>query len=358
MKTTRKNVQNKDTILKEIDDALQVEKPPSIEYIFVQPFSQFHLPLPFSKKKYGFHFNTFGHSAVRYTLDDNGTEGTSVTEYVMNIEAQEGSRDMVNFRDPKEFLFGDSGPQGGVHNREMVGIRIENVDREKVREMHEYFLRVQEDSRRGRNKFWIAPAIFHNFLHRLSNSLFVQYGNCARWTSKGLQKAGVVSNYTYWPKSVFIDMFENAHDRENVHVVMYHRRENNSDLKYGIDAEPVKWVAPFDTFRSLVYYDLNKFANVTVDIDTTMAQSENTSSYKAILSINSDPIRPSHIRNVVNNKIVIGSSVMLTSWGTYCAYKKVAASKQFNAWSWIDPPPWREATSWSKVKFFFRRMIK
>jgi hypothetical protein len=119
-----------------------VDKPPAVEYIFVEPYADFGLPF----SSYGFSRNPYGQyersssssspppppspftstptthaptphyalsAAVRYTLP-NGEQK------LMNIVGQP-HKEMVNFLDPSEYLYGtcfDNGAeQGGVYNR-------------------------------------------------------------------------------------------------------------------------------------------------------------------------------------------------------------------------------------------------
>lgn len=59
---------NKGSIMQEIDQSLGFDEPPALEYILVQPFSLFRLPIP--GLNVGFGWNQYGHSLVRYTLPD------------------------------------------------------------------------------------------------------------------------------------------------------------------------------------------------------------------------------------------------------------------------------------------------
>jgi hypothetical protein len=66
----------------------------------------------------------------------------------MNIVGMRGSQ-MVNFLHPSDYLFGDQknlvgSEQGGIYHRSFVGIRIENVETEKIEKMHKYYLELQE----------------------------------------------------------------------------------------------------------------------------------------------------------------------------------------------------------------------
>lgn len=57
-------IENKDTILQDVDRALGYDSPPALEYVLVQPFSVVRLPFT----NIGFGWNQYGHSVVRYTL--------------------------------------------------------------------------------------------------------------------------------------------------------------------------------------------------------------------------------------------------------------------------------------------------
>jgi hypothetical protein len=88
-------IENKQTLLSEIDHQLNVNKPPSIEYIFVEPASMMTLI-----GNFGVNFlNPYGHSAIRYNLKGK--------EYLMNIQIpKDETEHMLNFIDPKEYFFG------------------------------------------------------------------------------------------------------------------------------------------------------------------------------------------------------------------------------------------------------------
>lgn len=105
-----------------------VDKPPAVEYIFVEPYADFGLPF----SSYGFSRNPYGQyahqqskthrapancnrfsAAVRYTLP-NGEQK------LMNIVGQP-HKEMVNFLSPIDYLystcFDNGNEQGGVYNR-------------------------------------------------------------------------------------------------------------------------------------------------------------------------------------------------------------------------------------------------
>lgn len=130
---------------------------------------------------------------------------------------------MVGFFDPTEYFYGtdnfDLNEQAGMYNRHMVGIRVENVPKEKIVAMDEYFRQIENMQAQAMAKFSLALAPLSNFIRR-SLPIFMQHiaerGNCARWSSKGLVHAGVLNNHVMWPKSVWIHMFEDCPLRDYI----------------------------------------------------------------------------------------------------------------------------------------------
>jgi hypothetical protein len=305
-------ISNKDTILDEINESLGKQNP-SVEYILVKPFAMVKLPFG-----YGFSYNAYGHSAVRYT-DPSGRD------VVMNIEGKKDGVFMVQFYDANEYLYGTdsnkNGSQKGVYNRDMMGIRVEDISKENVIAMHNYFLELRDQEQKHMKKFNIIFGPIINFIgkfvslpviHRSPTQTTAgrncEYGNCAKWTSEGLKRAGVVTSVSVWPKSIFIDIFENykktnVKKRDNMNVV-YYKRPEKAKLAYGRDAYALEGVAPFQALRSFVYSDLTKYANryVTVGKDDTHAS----------ISVNPFPKDPNYIRNLLNNTYFIMGSVVIT----------------------------------------------
>ena len=122
-------ISNKNTIMSEINACLGTSCNPSIEYIITLPFSL--LALPYVG---GINYNTFGHSAIRYTTPDG-------RDVVVNIAGKDGET-FIRIHDAKEYFYGTDprlcGAQRGVYNRDFVGLRVENVPAEDIKELHEY----------------------------------------------------------------------------------------------------------------------------------------------------------------------------------------------------------------------------
>lgn len=291
-------ISNKDTILDEINGSLGKTENPSIEYILVKPFSMVNL------FGFGFSYNAYGHSAVRYTTP----EGKDV---VMNIEGKKEGKFMVQFYGASDYLYGTdsnkTGSQKGVYNRDMVGIRVESVSKEDIEKMHKYFLELRDQEQKHLKKFNIIFGPIMNFIGRFIP--LPEYGNCAKWTSEGLKRAGVTTSVSIWPKSILIDIFENykktnVKRRDNMNIVYYVRPEK-AKLAYGTHARPFEGVAPLQSLRSFVYSDLTKYANryVTVGKDDTYAN----------ITINNNPKSPNAVRNILNNTYFVMGSVLVTT---------------------------------------------
>lgn len=185
----------------------------------------------------------------------------------MNIAGKKPGKNMVRFTNPEDYLFGTDytvAEQRGIcawrvlarrglrsliashpclpgaDNREIIGIRIENLPVENIERMHQFYLDLYEADRARSAKFNIALFPITNFLRGLLPTRIAERGNCARWTSKGLVVAGVATKPSMWPKSVWINIFENTHrtatqSPDNLRVVVY-RRAKHAKLSYGIDA--------------------------------------------------------------------------------------------------------------------------
>lgn len=298
-------ISNADTVLDEVDAVLGREgRPPAVEYLFVRPFVHVRVPL----LDVGFSYNAYGHAAVRYTRP-NGEQ------VVMNIVGKKLQSDMVQFTTPSRYMFGvdfdDTTEQKGVYNRDIVGLRVEDVPPADVEAMHQFYTALAEDHRHGLADFNIMLGAVYNALAWL-NLPIAKRGNCAHWTSKGLVTAGLMRNPSIWPKSILIHMFENQEKLgyggsakpDNVHIVSY-RRPRHAQLTYGVDAVPLSAVAPLQSIRSFAYMDLERFADVIVEVPKNDIVA-------VVRRADSPPERPSEWRNTLNSKWAITTSSIVT----------------------------------------------
>jgi len=100
------------------------------------------------------------------------------------------------------------------------------------------------------------------------NSLY-QSGNCAQWTSQGLEFAGLIRRARLFPKAILIDLLEDEYlsngNEDNVHVVYYDQvpgcpeiYPNHRFIKSAM-VSPLKWV------RNSYYDNMKDFAHAIVE---------------------------------------------------------------------------------------------
>ena len=300
---------NKDTILNEINAKIGTNKGPSIEYLYVVPHVQFSLSL-LMRGMYS-SSNPYGHAAIRYTLNDG-------SDYVMNIVGKPGKK-MVNIMPTYDYIFGDpniilnnGSEQGGIYQRTIIGFRLENYPLNLIQNMHNYFIELQKLEKDGQIGFNLASLNFYiPFI-----SKYIERGNCALWTSKGLVKCGIFRGSTIFPKYIFVKLYVKClnswgwlgicHKTDNIQcsIVNYNRvltkyeqdifKQNNNN-KY---KEPFGWVSPFLFSKSnRKFRNLQKFANVDVTLHSVNVNGNDM--YKADITSN-EPWMPKWIGSVFN----------------------------------------------------------
>ncbi|KAL6075885.1 Transmembrane protein [Balamuthia mandrillaris] len=270
-------VSNKTTVLREVDAVLGRDKPPAVEFIFVEPYSDFAFPIIGG---YGLSRNPYGHAAVRYTLPWG-------EEVVMNIVGLPGQT-MVNFLRPEEYFFGtksweEGAEQGGIYNRNMATVRIEEWPAEQILDMHNYFQKLQRKGFQKTAKFSLLLSPLYNGLASWLPWRLAERGNCARFTSAGLVEGGLLYRPTMWPKSIWVQLFEtqarcqapscssspssssSSSSSPNVNVV-YFRRVRHVQRTYGSEARAIGAVAPLHSLGNILYFDLERYANAVVDV--------------------------------------------------------------------------------------------
>lgn len=300
-------ISNKDTILEEIDTSLN-RKQPSVEYLVCLPWTQFKIPV----LGIGISYNYYGHSAIRYKLPK---EDGTYEDVIMNIEAKRepNLNNILKFYDAPDYLFDMTASEGGIYTRDILTVAYENVPDEKILEMHHYFEQVKDHSLTGHKQFDIMLGPIWNIFSQLFPRLS-ERGNCAKWTSEGLKKAGIIDSTHVWPKNIWITMFEDQKQKVKPTVVLYEKVQH-CPKKYGIhDINISSYTAPFDWIRSFTYRNPKEYADCIVHVP------END--YKAVVKVNHDPIKPSHIRDVMNSNIFIGTSVTVCGLISYRVSRK------------------------------------
>jgi hypothetical protein len=286
------DIANKSTIFSEIDKTLGRKKPCSVEYLITKPN-----PL-FSLLGYGFNFNWFGHSTVIYTMPCG-------TRKVFNITGiNRNNSQMISFYTPEDYLFDRNPDQGGIFNRDFIGIRIEDVPEANIIAMDQIFKEISDNSISGKAKFDIMFGPIYNYMRHFFPSL-AERGNCARWSSLGLEKAGLVTHRSMFPKSIFIDMLENAQrtaakSHDNVNVVVY-KQIDYAKKDYGVYAQNIiDLVAPLQPLRNFWYWNLDAYARAIVDVPYSNHIARVTLKHPNLVK------KPNEYRNmIVNNKASI-----------------------------------------------------
>lgn len=76
--------------------------------------------------------------------------------------------------------------QGGAYNRRIIGVRIENVSADDIRDMHYFFERLHRKTQLGSFDLFFGPVF--NWMRKWvpAGYQWAERGNCARWTSAGL----------------------------------------------------------------------------------------------------------------------------------------------------------------------------
>jgi uncharacterized FlaG/YvyC family protein len=320
-----RTISNKDIVFDEIDKALGVSKPPDIEVILTDHLTYMKNPIT----KF-LHLNVmrFGHLAIRYTTSDS-------QQHVMNIQGnfEDEKATMVNFFKPSEYFYGTNpeiSQQGGPYNRPFVGVRVERVSKGATDALHAYFQSLQKaseigagskigaapgSSSRGAVRFQlvevnlsklarVVPAPLDRLFLKAADwirsqddkrkyqtqekvmksskneiekglnearSAIYHAGNCAQWTSGGLDFVGLIRRPRLFPKAVLIDLLEdeylNNQRSKNVNVVYYSEVEHAAKRDDGA-YKCIKgaMVHPLKPTRNYFYDDMKKFASVIVEV--------------------------------------------------------------------------------------------
>jgi hypothetical protein len=314
------SIDNIDTIMSQIALSLDTDPKvaPDIEYIVTYPIGYITLPFGLGAISH----NTYGHSVLMYR-QPNGQH------IVVNIEAKETGKPFIRFYEPKNYIFGTNektcGAQRGIYNRNIVGIRIYGVKDEDILEMHNYIHNLIEEEHKS-IKFNIVLGPILNKIKEVFPSM-PEYGNCSKWTSAMLQKAKVIDGTYVWPRTLFINIFElSAKKGLKTDVVFYEQPTHVQNLSVGVKAKPIWFesIAPFQLSRNWFYSDVKQFAKaiVTIPANTTTA----------IVKINENHLKPSSVRNIVNNKYFITCNVVLSMCITYkmAKYTKYTLKKLYN----------------------------
>ena len=229
----------------------------SVEYIFTKP-SWRVVKVKFLNLDVPISLNPYGHSVIRYTIDNN--------DVVMNICGLKEQK-LVNLFDPTDYLFTDKieggNEQGGVFNRSFLGVRIDNLDIETSHKLHYYYFDLSLRHARGEVKFTLFSHLFLNPFRKWFG--LIERGNCAYFTGKGLERAGIIKKTSSWPlflwfKVLISQLAYNNH--KNVNVISYRSVNYKSEPK-GAFLRP--FYGLLNGYHGL--WHLDKLANITVKFD-------------------------------------------------------------------------------------------
>jgi hypothetical protein len=304
------SISNKETILSELDT--HFGRKPCLEYLITYPIGYLNLPFGLGTLTY----NSYGHSSLRYINPDK-------IDTIANIEAKEHGKPFIQFYKPNEYLYGvdpnSCGAQRGVYNRNVVGIRVYGVKEENMIEMHNHILKLIEMEHNG-IEFNIVIGPILNIVRKYFPTFNLpEFGNCSKWTSTMLQKTGVLKNTFVWPRTIFIDIFEMATQREfETDVVFYEKPLHVEQPSLGVKSNGVLFegIAPFQFIRNWCYGDLKYFSNVIVQ-----SKLQNDGTTKAIIVKNENVLKPNKFRNLLNNKYIICLNVSCSMYLSYKAFR-------------------------------------
>ncbi len=300
-------IANKASILSDVDDTLTDGRPPDLEVLLAD-----HLTAIDSPAAEWAHtlFLRYGHVSVRYTTSDG-------RQRVMNILGGVEGADMVNMVEPSDYLYGTFGwetyaQQGGVYNRDFVGVRVERCAPGAIDALHAYYEALNKRSHieDGGARFQLVDARLSTLAAQLppplgrlvagaagqlknATEFLVRgkraapgakahqivadefrharktAGNCAQWTSSGIVFAGLIPRTRLFPKSILIDLLESEtrNGREkNVHVVLYEHVKAAPPYLEGFEFKRSAYVHPLSPARNLIYSNMREFADVIVSV--------------------------------------------------------------------------------------------
>ena len=380
---TANDIENKHEILKQIDEFLGVEKPPAIEFIFVEAAGRELACL-----------GSVGHAALRYTPPkESMTRSGYDTSRVVNITqatGEAGEGELVElWGSPADYLVGSYNVPGagGMHARNICSIRIEEWDPNALKALHYYLLAVRASARmdnksrgnddevgyvnsaasdavnrdeksRDRSKsstsFHFIAGLFDPWRARLGFRA-KQHGNCSQWTSRALFLAGATEREHMFPKASWVDLFES--------LVLDNMRASRSNLQRSIahvvywervprkDGEPrpafKSMVAPLYFVRSAVYNDLRSFADVLVRVKRVPTSTANDAE-KGVGSVVAASKNGKDTKLVA--ELVAGQKRRPLWMRSFCGrhHHTIAMVLLFATYFFIGPP-WSQTDEWHNL---------
>eukprot|EP01104_Vermistella_antarctica_P004081 TRINITY_DN1458_c0_g1_i2.p1 TRINITY_DN1458_c0_g1~~TRINITY_DN1458_c0_g1_i2.p1 ORF type:complete len:411 (+),score=52.84 TRINITY_DN1458_c0_g1_i2:88-1320(+) len=267
-------VANKDTFLSEVDQCLGHDKPPLIEFIFVEPSAISDTsPLGSKLANYGY---SFGHATLRYS-----TGGSSDT-VVLNICNPATGNSLVNTISASDYfasLDEDSykaSEQYGIYGRSYFSVRLEGVTHDNVKRLEEFIESLRARHAQGSVSFNLTP--FHSWAAAAMSVVGGsnrEAGNCAEWIGRALVHAGVLKRARVWPKALLVDIL--LQDSQRHAQCVEWRRARHADLShhsaydgFKVDHDhmtplhgPVAWL---DWLSTRTFWHTERRAHCTVSV--------------------------------------------------------------------------------------------
>jgi hypothetical protein len=239
------SVINRQLIYSQVNSILNSSS--SVEYLYTKPQWIRILSLNSS-------VNPYGHALVQYDHPEKG-------KTVMNICGKSGDK-LVNFFPADDYMFTGEFPagneQGGIFNRSFIGSRIENIEPNKIVQLHDYYTNLQKEQEAGKVVFTMADHLLTNSFRRFVG--FPIGGNCSYWTSEGLRSVGLINRTSSFPMFLLLKFLMSKRDLDQINIVSYRSISYNEEPKWML-------VHPYYRFfidlRDIWHYD--KFANIVIE---------------------------------------------------------------------------------------------
>jgi hypothetical protein len=197
------SVINRQLIYSQVNSILNSSS--SVEYLYTKPQWIRILSLNSS-------VNPYGHALVQYDHPEKG-------KTVMNICGKSGDK-LVNFFPADDYMFTGEFPagneQGGIFNRSFIGSRIENIEPNKIVQLHDYYTNLQKEQEAGKVVFTMADHLLTNSFRRFVG--FPIGGNCSYWTSEGLRSVGLINRTSSFPMFLLLKFLMSKRDLDQINI--------------------------------------------------------------------------------------------------------------------------------------------
>ena len=293
-------IANYDTVLSSLDAA--VGHSSDVEYLWVEG---------------SYTGNVFGHAAIAYRHPETNEQ------VVMNIVGKTPGTQLVNFLPLREYLFGVQMMKGGAYNRNIYGLRIHGVGQQDLLAMHHQYVAVMHEAKAGRATFDIfgtrgPSGAVSRLLPFLNEG--ARLGNCAKWTSFGLIRAGLLPRVSLFPKNMLVRLMlraasSAASSGRTCCLVKYARIEPPVEVHREYRSAPCPGlVSPIHFYHSYLFWNLDKYCAFSVrvkDNATRLAEIEANAKQVEI---------PQHLLAIHGHYLsMVLATIIVACWTSYLA---------------------------------------